>query len=291
MAHGIPRRESGDERWESWRKTLASHESPVISGHSSCSPHLVLPWKSSRLLAASFAERLSLRRKAEARACSVNAPSVGGGPATARIFPLTVAIFAAGFSVAAFASEPASQDPPNPRTSPNEIRKTLELRRAAEATGDPQIEFILGTCYDSGRGISRDMTQALQWFRKSADQGYDAAQYKLGCCYNGEGGYPRDTGKAVMWWGKAAAQGYADAQYCLGLSYFAGEGVGRSPSDAALWWARAAAQNHPDAQYYLGVSYFLGLGVPKAREQAIFWLGKALANGNVEASAILNDLK
>ena len=168
--------------------------------------------------------------------------------------------------------------------------KEVEALREAAEQGIPQAQFSLGLRYESGRGVGKDMAEAVRWFRQAAEQGYDEAQYTLGCCYNGDEGFGKDPGEAVKWWGKAAAQGYADAQFCLGLSYSSGEGVAKNPAEAAKWWRQAAEQNHADAQYFLGLSYSLGLGVPKIPEQAIYWLSKAATNGNENAVAALKKL-
>jgi len=170
-----------------------------------------------------------------------------------------------------------------------EVKRTQGIHEIAEG-GDAHAQFILGLCYESGRGVSKDAVQAIKWFRKAAEQGFDEAQYTLGCCYNGDDGFPKDSSEAIKWWGKAAAQGYADAQYCLGLIYFMGEGVAKNPAEAAKWWKKAAEQDHSDAQYFLGLSYSLGLGVPKVQEQAIYWLRKAATNGNGNALAALKKL-
>ena len=34
--------------------------------------------------------------------------------------------------------------------------------------------------YDTGNGVAQNDTEALKWFRKSAEQGYAKAQYNLG---------------------------------------------------------------------------------------------------------------
>jgi hypothetical protein len=172
------------------------------------------------------------------------------------------------------------------QSAPGEF-KDIQVQRKAAEEGDAHAQFDLGLRYESGRGVSKDVAEAIKWFRKAAEQGFDEAQYALGCCYNGDDGYPKDSVEAVKWWGKAGTQGYADAQYCLGLSYFAGEGVAKNPVEAAKWWKKAADQGQADAQYFLGLSYSLGLGVPKIREQAIYWLRKAAVNGNENAMAAL----
>jgi hypothetical protein len=38
--------------------------------------------------------------------------------------------------------------------------------------------------YASGRGIAKDDTQAVYWFRKAAEQGHAKAQYNLGLMYD-----------------------------------------------------------------------------------------------------------
>ena len=54
----------------------------------------------------------------------------------------------------------------------------------------------------------------MEWYRKSAEQGCDAAQYHLGVMYEQGRGISKDYAKAVVWYRKSAEQGNADAQ-CL----------------------------------------------------------------------------
>lgn len=176
-----------------------------------------------------------------------------------------------------FLSTPAETDP-------------VEKLRKAAVQGDAQAQFNLGLCYECGRGVAKDLLEALKWFRQAADQGYGEAQYTLGCCYNGDDGFPQDPGEATKWWAKAAEQGYADAQYCLGLSYYMGQGVAKSPAEAVKWWAKAAEQDHANAQYFLGLSYYTGLGVPQHEKLALYWLRKAAGQGNENARVALKKL-
>ncbi len=67
----------------------------------------------------------------------------------------------------------------------------------------------LGVSHDKGKGVEQDPKEALQRFRKAADQGDAQAQYKLGLMYyNGEG-IEKDPKEAVEWFRKAANQGLA----------------------------------------------------------------------------------
>jgi len=61
-------------------------------------------------------------------------------------------------------------------------------------------------------GVPKDYAKALEWYRKSVDQGGCVAQYKLGNCYETGECVPQDYAKAAEWYSKAAEQGLASAQ-------------------------------------------------------------------------------
>ena len=69
--------------------------------------------------------------------------------------------------------------------------------------------------YDEGKGVVQDARQALDWYRKSAEQGFAPAQYSLGMMYLQGRGTEQDNGQAKIWLEKAAEQGDADAQRVL----------------------------------------------------------------------------
>ena len=58
----------------------------------------------------------------------------------------------------------------------------------------------------------------------------------------------QDYGQAMEWFKKAAEQGYANAQYSIGIMYRRGEGVEQDYSQAMDWFRKAAEQGHVDAQ-------------------------------------------
>ena len=60
-----------------------------------------------------------------------------------------------------------------------------------------------------------DLSEAVKWFRKAAEQGDASAQEGLGDCYRNGLGVPRDLSEAVKWYRKAARQGDEDAQTVL----------------------------------------------------------------------------
>ena len=60
---------------------------------------------------------------------------------------------------------------------------------------------------------------ALEWFKKSAEQGHPAAQFQVGLRYYSGGGVPKDPQRAFELYRSAALQGHAKAQFSLGIMY------------------------------------------------------------------------
>lgn len=93
------------------------------------------------------------------------------------------------------------------------------FRKAAEQ-GDAVAQSYLAICYWEGYGVMKSDTEAMNWFLKSAEQGYVAAQYGIGKFYrDGKCGFTEDSKEAVKWFRKAAEQGLVEAQYDLAVCY------------------------------------------------------------------------
>jgi uncharacterized protein len=103
------------------------------------------------------------------------------------------------------------------------------------------------------------------------------AQFVLGFIYNEGVGVPQDYAEAVNWYRKAADQGNADGQLSLGAMHSEGHGVLRDYAEAAKWYRRAASQGSTAAQLYLGVAYRDGRGVPQDYVEAHKWFNLAVS--------------
>ena len=55
----------------------------------------------------------------------------------------------------------------------------ISLYRQAAEQGDAWSQFRLGRCYAYGDGVTKDYTQAEQWYRKAAEQGNKNAKNNL----------------------------------------------------------------------------------------------------------------
>jgi TPR repeat protein len=155
-------------------------------------------------------------------------------------------------------------------------------RKAAEG-GHANAQCLLGICYDDGKGVTKDLKTAAEWYAKAAVQGYAGAQLLSGICYHDGTGVAQDFKTAAAWYAKAAAQGNVNAQYSLGVLYEKGKGVVQDFKAAAAWYAKAAAQGDASAQFNLGLLFVSGMGVAQDFKAAAAWYAKAAAQGHAKS--------
>jgi hypothetical protein len=173
----------------------------------------------------------------------------------------------------------------------------------------------------TGVGTSRNDTVGIDYFRRSAALGYGPAQIALGYYYESGTFLARDPGEALDLYKKAAQQGDPLAGWLAGRLYFLGIG-GVADQDAAQKWLKiAAGQNNAFGAYYLGrlmadrdytkapklykiaadqglpqAQYFYakalrdGRGIPQDRLTAYIWYTIAVDAGYKAAVADLNEL-
>ena len=121
----------------------------------------------------------------------------------------------------------------------------LQLPLAEDGFAKAQVN--LGIMYAYGRGVPQDDAEAVEWFRRAADQGDAFAQHNLGVFYQAGRGVLLDGTDAVRWFRKAADQGLADAQYDLGHAYAEGRGVPQDSVAAYMWLSLSADQGYQKA--------------------------------------------
>ncbi len=91
-----------------------------------------------------------------------------------------------------------------------------------------------------GDGVERDPSQAAEWLRRAADQGFAEAQHLLAWQLETGTGVSRDLKQAAHWYERAAHQGVVDAQSALGQLYWSGRGGTLDPVRAQMWLIVAA---------------------------------------------------
>jgi TPR repeat protein len=157
----------------------------------------------------------------------------------------------------------------------------VQLWLLAQDGNDRDAQFYLGLIYATGKGVPKDATQAVGWYRKAADQGLAEAQFFLGLMYRDGEGISQDSAQAAAWYRKAAEQGNAYGQYNLGYLHANGWVVSNPDAGTFVtWFWKAAQQGYAPAQAMLGAMYAKGDGVSKDLVAAYMWSSLSAAQGD-----------
>lgn len=146
--------------------------------------------------------------------------------------------------------------------------------------GDVDAQYNLGTLYDNGLGVKRDVTIASHWYRLAAASNIVEAQLVLAAIFRGGEIGPPDIKSAIENISAAANRGFPLAQFELGVAYDLGLGVTQNYANAAAWYEKASALGVIEAKYNLGTLYEEGLGVPRDYDTALVYYQEAARNGN-----------
>jgi localization factor PodJL len=162
------------------------------------------------------------------------------------------------------------------------------LRQAA-MSGDPAAQYEIGQRYAAGRGVNRDLTEALRWYMRAASRGLAPAQFRVAGMHERGLGVEVDTEKARSWYLRAAQQGHVKAMHNLAVLSVGG---GRSDyATAAKWFTEAAGYGLADSQFNLAILHQNGLGIAKDLKLAYQWLSLAARGGDREAGSRLEHLR
>lgn len=196
----------------------------------------------------------------------------------------------------------------------------------AAREGDPRGEGILGLMYAYGMGVAQDVTQGIQWMKRSADHGNGAAANTLGemyadgklvsqdwatargyfvsgakagnasaqknlgdLYYYGRGGIARDYAVATQLYREAAKQNNSEAEYTLGFIYFNGVGTSKDFAEALSWFTLGAQHGSSASEMYVGYAYDSGLGVPQDYSEAVKHYAAAVRGKNIRAIGLLGE--
>jgi uncharacterized protein len=170
---------------------------------------------------------------------------------------------------------------------PQNYSNALNWYRKAANDGFPLANYQLGVLYHNGQGVAQSYKEAFEYFRNAADGDLSVAQYLLGNMYYSGLYVQQNYTEAMKWYRKAAEQGYADAQNDIGVMYDFGYGVLMDEAEAIRWYRKAADRNYASAQYNLGVVY-AGFDRPGDKfDEAIKWFRRAADNGHAPSQRSL----
>ena len=142
--------------------------------------------------------------------------------------------------------------------------------------GDPKAQYIYALARELGRGVHRNNDVALEYYEKSAAQGFAKAQYTLGMIYFYDGRGLEDFQRGVEFLEKASRQGHVGAKYTLSVIYL--EGVNGIPQDKDTGMKllkEAVSKTNAEALFYYGDRLIEGEGVRKNTKKGISLLESA----------------
>jgi len=129
----------------------------------------------------------------------------------------------------------------------------------------------LGVMYYEGRGVTQDLTQAVNWFRKAADQGLVDAQFNIAQMYHAGKGIEQDIEQATQWYRKAAEQGDIRALSRLGEISETHLAAHQAFFEVKQEIKEEADNGDVKAQTTLGNLYYHGNGVIADFTKAMQW--------------------
>uniref|UniRef100_A0A8B9KBD2 DAP3 binding cell death enhancer 1 n=1 Tax=Astyanax mexicanus TaxID=7994 RepID=A0A8B9KBD2_ASTMX len=135
-----------------------------------------------------------------------------------------------------------------------------------------KAQFNTGVCYERGRGVHKDLSKALQYYRRAAAAGHRQAQYRCAkLLLNSRGRSDSDT-----------------AQLYLGVVL--SEEAESDGGECVQYFRMAAESGDSTGLLFLGQCYERGLGVPQCFSSALSLYQQAAAKGNQKAKNTLRDL-
>lgn len=157
---------------------------------------------------------------------------------------------------------------------------------AADSNEVAAAAYDLGTFYEIGRGLARDMKRSVYYFKKAVRNGRVGAATRIGDIYLYGIGVPADKEEAIKWYQMDADRGYERAIDTLGWIYLSGEKKAQVRAIAMYEKASARKLHFNDGpNQALGMIHLYGMGVPKNEKKALNWYLKEPQSGSVTVAA------
>jgi len=155
------------------------------------------------------------------------------------------------------------------------LSTALQWFRKAASQGHGESQAMVAYMLDEGLGCAQNEVEGLYWHRLAAESGSAYSQGKLGAAYEAGELVRQDYEAAVKWYRLAADQGSSDAQFSLGWLLYSGNGAPQNLEDAAECFERSALQGNAAAQYNIAAMYGHGEHGPVDLVKSYAWLRMA----------------
>lgn len=161
-------------------------------------------------------------------------------------------------------SNPSNPSPSRPTLTPTEAMRIIQGNGASNKEdafdallwwaqhGDAEAYGYLGICYEFGFYDKKDITKAIEWFKKGANGDDPVSLHELGVFYSDGEGVEKDMAKAKDCFMRAAKKNYVASYSALGELLFA-----EKDTIKALEYLEKGVVAHSESAYYLMLNYYL----------------------------------
>jgi len=119
-------------------------------------------------------------------------------------------------------------------------------------TNDSADQYLLGSAYLRGNGVTQSYEQAGFWYRKAADQGNLKAMHNLALLYLEGKGTPKNEQEGYRLIRKAAELGDPKSAALLGILLCNGTGIAPDPTTGKVWLEKGVKAGNPESMLALG---------------------------------------
>lgn len=156
--------------------------------------------------------------------------------------------------------------------------------------GEPAACSALGVMHELGRGVPRDMPQAVELYMSACQQRYARGCVNLGQLHAEGVGVPQRWSQAAALYDLACQARNAEGCYRIAQLQDQGRGVTQNSAYAAALYARSCESGHAAACIDLGVLHERGRGTPQDLTRAVQLYEQACRAGDVSGCFELDRL-
>ncbi len=183
--------------------------------------------------------------------------------------------------------------------------RSVELLRQAAEQNYPRAIYELSRFYLDGRGVKKDVPEALRLMERAYRLGYADAAFAVAVYYDNHAQTPAERKRVLYWYAEAAKSGIeralpllergfdqGDLEYGRTLAQLYEDGPLRDPSKAVAFWQRLYQLDDAQAAYRLARYAESGVSLPLsdlAYLQAAVRRNYPEALAHFEGRAMLND--
>ena len=186
----------------------------------------------------------------------------------------------------------------------NQLEEAALSFAAAANAGDPEGMYNYAVLLMKGRGVEKDIPNAIYWHTKAANSlpgdlfpgetrtiGIAESQHSLALCYDSGIGVAKDYQKAFEWESKSAKENFAPALNTLGYFYEKGVGVDVDYETALDYYRTAAIHGDSIANANISNCYKYGIGGKVNFKKALLWAECARDKGVLYVQKEIDTLK